>query len=81
MAAGLQCADVAFTGLVDAMRVSDDVERNPHRFSQIARESFTAVGNTNGFGISTRTALRWSIFRIRKPIKPVTTTTVMLLRQ
>ncbi|WWE57222.1 alpha-galactosidase [Parasalinivibrio latis] len=27
-------------GLVDAMRVSDDVERNPHRFSQIARESF-----------------------------------------
>ncbi|KXF81524.1 glycoside hydrolase family 36 protein [Enterovibrio coralii] len=27
-------------GMVDAMRVSDDVERVPHRFSQIARESF-----------------------------------------
>ncbi|HIF9116967.1 TPA: alpha-galactosidase [Photobacterium damselae] len=27
-------------GLVDAMRVSDDVERNPHRFSQIAQETF-----------------------------------------
>ncbi|ELR65503.1 Alpha-galactosidase [Photobacterium marinum] len=27
-------------GLVDAMRVSDDVERRPHRFSQIARETF-----------------------------------------
>ncbi|MCD9543390.1 glycosyl hydrolase [Photobacterium carnosum] len=27
-------------GLVDAMRVSDDVERNDHRFSQIAQETF-----------------------------------------
>ena len=27
-------------GLVDAMRVSDDVERHPHRFNQIARETF-----------------------------------------
>ncbi|MGF1717683.1 glycoside hydrolase family 36 protein [Photobacterium chitinilyticum] len=27
-------------GLVDAMRVSDDVERQPHRFSQIAKETF-----------------------------------------
>lgn len=27
-------------GLVDAMRVSDDVERHPHRFHQIARETF-----------------------------------------
>ncbi|MCE7556081.1 glycoside hydrolase family 36 protein [Aliivibrio fischeri] len=27
-------------GLVDAMRVSDDVERNPQRFEQIAKETF-----------------------------------------
>ncbi|WP_428773104.1 glycoside hydrolase family 36 protein [Vibrio sp.] len=27
-------------GLVDAMRVSDDVERDPRRFAQIARETF-----------------------------------------
>lgn len=27
-------------GLVDAMRVSDDVERHPHRFEQIAKETF-----------------------------------------
>ena len=27
-------------GLVDAMRVSDDVERHPHRYQQIAKESF-----------------------------------------
>lgn len=27
-------------GLVDAMRVSDDVERQPHRFEQIAKETF-----------------------------------------
>ncbi|CAK4067332.1 glycoside hydrolase family 36 protein [Vibrio sp. 16] len=27
-------------GLVDAMRVSDDVERNEHRFEQIAKETF-----------------------------------------
>ncbi|USD40170.1 alpha-galactosidase [Vibrio sp. SCSIO 43135] len=27
-------------GLVDAMRVSDDVERNPKRFEQIAKETF-----------------------------------------
>ncbi|MGP8304684.1 glycoside hydrolase family 36 protein [Vibrio sp. YIC-376] len=27
-------------GLVDAMRVSDDVERNSHRFEQIAKETF-----------------------------------------
>lgn len=27
-------------GLVDAMRVSDDVERQPHRFQQIAKETF-----------------------------------------
>ncbi|MCY9872844.1 glycoside hydrolase family 36 protein [Vibrio barjaei] len=27
-------------GLVDAMRVSDDVERDPHRFEQIAKETF-----------------------------------------
>lgn len=30
---------MAFTGLVDAMRVSDDVERNADRFCQIARET------------------------------------------
>jgi alpha-galactosidase len=28
-------------GLVDAMRVSDDVERQPHRFEQIAKETFS----------------------------------------
>lgn len=27
-------------GLVDAMRVSDDVERHSHRFEQIAKETF-----------------------------------------
>lgn len=27
-------------GLVDGMRVSDDVERHPHRFAQIAKETF-----------------------------------------
>ncbi len=27
-------------GLVDAMRISDDVERNPERFEQIAKETF-----------------------------------------
>lgn len=27
-------------GLVDAMRISDDVERNPERFKQIAKETF-----------------------------------------
>lgn len=63
-------------GLVDAMRVSDDVERHSHRFEQIAKETFSVAGSTVNCGKLTQTARRLLLLLIKRHHVKITSFTV-----